>query len=222
MNKLFFIVAIILINFKTTAQIEPFVKTKTGEQVKFEKVKFNWIKTKVIGIDGDKKQKFKKKELESVLLGPSKLKVNNYLHVVFLKLKGVGLGSKNGTWELGKRPYQIMIKSGENMIISTSTSYYSAPTYGPTMGGGMMGQTTGGTSGSSTQYYFIEGEKVIFLFGDWFKDEFIKKLISAFGGCPEAKELLIKYSESKGKLFKLYGMMRDLKRVYIEDCLENE
>lgn len=218
MKSIILFVALIS-TFSSFSQTEPYIKNKSGEIIYFDKVRKSFLGLKLVGVNEDGKQKIKKKEIESALIGPAKIG-NDYKQIVLKKLKSDKLFSRFGTVSEGNKMYDVIIKNGSNMIISNKVT--SHRNTGPShIGGNPAGSYSHGTSGSSTIYYFVENDKCQQLIGfEWFSADFLKKLIKAFEKCKGAKEILTNYYESKGKVFKLYGMMKDLKKCYLAECFE--
>jgi hypothetical protein len=207
-------------------ELRPYIETKSGSSLEYERVKVNAF-SRVIGISNDGvKTKVKSKELKSALVGKSEdYKSFKHRQVVAFSIKGDKLFSMNGTKIEGKRLYEVIMKNGDNMLVSNkvSSGYWSHNYTGANnIGvGGVGPNPTYQSGGSRTQYYFVKGTRVRSLSGlEFFNDEFIAELIESFDNCDGISALLESYKEKKGKLFKIAFLFKDLKKVYLESCFQ--
>lgn len=207
--------------------LQPYVHSKTEGFQKYESVKVGFFNSlKGVSKEGVK-TKVKSRDLVSALVGKNEdYKSYKHRQVVAFGIKSEKLLSRKGTKIDGKTLFEVIMKNGDNMLVSNQVSrgYWTNSYTGTNSLGavGAMGPSQSFNSGgSSKQYYFVKGSEVTSLMvTEFFNDEFIEEMISTFGNCSGIESLLSSYKDKKGKLFKLHALFKDLKQVYLEKCFE--
>ena len=225
-NLLLFFTVVFCGTLTSQVSLEPYVESKSGGFQNYETVKvgfFNTLKGKTK--DGNK-TKVKTKDLVVALAGKTEgYKSFKHRQVVAFGIKSDNLFSRTGTKVTGRSLFEVVMKSGDNMLVCNKVNrgYWSNTYPGSQSVGGVRGGTAtfNQTGGSSKQYYYVKGVEVTALIGtEFFNDAFIAELIESFGNCPELENVLNVYREKKGKLFRITPLFRDLKQIYLEKCFE--
>lgn len=190
------------------AQGTPMIKLKSGDEISYETLDITLAKKFVCTDAEGKEVKYKASDVEMAMEGTTGVIKRQ---VVLMKLKIKPLKNE-GTWEEGTTIYNVVVKKGQNMIVSkreVSANY-----------GSINGTMTTSHSTNET-YYLIKGTSAKNIEYSSISDEdSIDDLIALFGSCGNVSSLLESYKSGKGKLFKVDLLFRDVEKEYLSNCLE--
>lgn len=192
--------------------LEPYIKDKSNKKENFDVVKarmFGGYKGKN---EGGKYVKYARKNISSVLSGKKTEFNHNHSQIIFCKIKATGL--MKGRIEEGKKPYEILIKNGTNMLISEFVK-----TTGPSMTPSLSGNSYGTTTSAGRVFYLVKNNETTTLSGfEWITNDFIDKLIGLFDNCPSLAEELQSYRDKKAKILHVIPFVQRIKTCYYTTC----
>lgn len=177
--------------------IEPSILLRTGELKTYQKV--SHFAGKFQGEKDGVKETFSNKEVSQAACGEMEdntFQFEKQMIVLGLKI----LGSKGTVKPDGNHVYEVLLKDGDNFILSTHA-------------------TGSSVSNISKVYYLVSDGNAQRIDGTtWLKKDFKKDLASKFTSCEDIHAKLVELAGQKGGSIKGYVVLEKLNKTYLETC----
>ncbi len=225
---------VVLISFSSFSQdLHPFIELKNGERIECSEV-FLKKNGDIVALSGKDRIKIPAIRIKSALSGQIEYyNSTKHVHLIYLKLYNYKQDTVwTGYHMAGARPFQIVIKSGEYMILTDHTrdGMFKAPDmavnarenrYNP-LGLGTKGPYEEGRYKTGNRYYLVVGKNFITLKAqEWRTAKYLSLIDSYFYHCGDFTKLIEAYKNSDFNTFNVDQMMLDIKLKYYKNCFSN-